>query len=181
MDFMQFIVDNINQLGVGDSYQFLIFLAISFLVGIITLTWVYVLNYKNKEDHDEWNKEPLLNKIIISLILGVSVYLTILMLRIIVQKINPAVIQPSIFNFSWILLSIIYSAGISSVPESNYLKIIKKSLEITSGVTIISLVLLGILQLNSSPIFQWSFFILGVGLILVWIDKEANWKLFIKK
>lgn len=179
MDLMQFAVENLNKLDIGDSNSVIIFLSISFLIGIISLTWRYVLSYKNTKEHKKWNEENITNKIILFFLVGISSYILVLTFRILMQRVNTLVIQPQIFNFTWIILAITYSIVVlSSESKHDYLKIIKEFLRLTWSLTILFFGLWVILLNISSNLWKWIVFIIGMIIITIRAGKESGWKLF---
>ncbi len=102
LELFPFIFEHLSRLGIGNASDFILGLFISFLIGIVSLTWLYVLDCNDEHVSKKWACTRPLEKVIISLLVGGSSYLFALSFRTFTEIVNPSS-QLSIFNYTWII------------------------------------------------------------------------------
>jgi hypothetical protein len=111
----------------ASSEMYLTFFIMSFIVGFIVLNWRYIINPLDKEEQTIWRKEPLLIKITLATIVGLTSYLGSMMAIECLDSLSYLIngelaFNLKIFDIMFILISSIYGFGLMYLFSRRYKK-----------------------------------------------------------
>jgi len=165
-------LENLDTLGVGDSNNFLFFIIVSFITGVIALTCRFTLNNKEESGKKEWNEYTNFNKIILSLMVGFSSYVSILVLKIYAGLLNHQSDTLLIFNIFWIAVAIIFSIALLEKIKPKKGNIIKGFIYLCWVITFYLFMLVIVIQSIKNVWSKLPIGIIGGLIILYLIDRE---------